>query len=195
MKLGIHLRRLKTKNKTTAISKITMLPGHKKKPRPLLYPPTATQPDDNSKLETIIPQIIGRDASASRLARPQSILRDIFELVIEVRYFFVAALFLALLDPLPAESVPLAPLASAAPSTAPFAAPEAAPLRTLPTASFTLVKIPFAERDLPDFPDFFAVFVFALVAFFVPDLEADFFAPLVGVFFLLVFFVAILILS
>lgn len=103
---------------------------------------------------------------------------------------------LALLDPLLAESISLASLASAAPSTAPFAAPEAAPLRTLPTASFTFVKIPFDERDLPDFPDFFAVFVWAfLVVFFVPDLEADFFAPLVGVFFLVVFFVAILILS
>jgi hypothetical protein len=83
-----------------------------------------------------------------------------------------------------------------APSTAPLAAPEAAPMRTLPTASVTLVKIAFDERDLPDFCDFFAVLVCAFFeAFFVPALEADFCAPLAGVFFLVVFFVAILILS
>jgi uncharacterized membrane protein YphA (DoxX/SURF4 family) len=69
-------------------------------------------------------------------------------------------------------------------------------MRTLPAASVSLVKIPFAELRLPAFPDFFADFVCAFFeAFFVPALEADFFAPLVAAFFLVVFFVAILILS
>ena len=69
---------------------------------------------------------------------------------VEDRYrFFAAALVPVLLEPLPAESVPLVPpLASAAPSSAPLAAPEAAPLRTLPTASVISVKMPLDDRDL-----------------------------------------------
>lgn len=105
----------------------------------------------------------------------------------------MADLVVVLLDFSLARSVVFAPAASAAPSTAPLAAPEAAPLRTLPTAAFTRVNIPLAERDLPDFLAVFGRVL--LVGFFVADLEADFFAPLAAVFFLVVFFVAILILS
>jgi hypothetical protein len=107
----------------------------------------------------------------------------------------LAALVPAVLDVELPDPVCFSPAASAAPSTAPLAAPEAAPLRTLPTASFTLVKIPFDERDLPDLPDFFELLACAFPAlFFAPDWEADFFAAFAAVFFLVVFLVAIVIL-
>lgn len=85
------------------------------------------------------------------------------------------------------------------PSTAPSATPEAV-LRTLSTVSFTCVRIPFGDRDWTDLRDVFAAFVTFLMAFltaflvsrFAADLEADFLARLADVFFLVVFFVAIL---
>lgn len=66
-----HRRRLRKIKRTTTMRAISRVPGHRKKPRSLLYPPTTTQPDDSASKSETNPNFFMRHPNLSLLPELQ----------------------------------------------------------------------------------------------------------------------------